>query len=177
MRNSPRRRVLLGELATLGGVLAVCLLWGPSADVAFGVVAAMTLFIAKPGARVVNSVRTLQMQRSTLQRTAAANSVLGDAGAQTVVVELRGALFLGSAFAFSQEALTRAPREGTPIVVLEHVTDIDSSGAAALADVARACAKLRCTLRLAGRHVLERDQTVLSASGCLICLLRNKSAK
>ena len=94
-----------------------------------------------------------------------------------MTVELRGALFFGSASALSQEALARAPREGTLIVVPEQVTDIDSSGAAAPADVARACAKLRCTLRLAGRHVLERDQTVLSASGCLICLLRNKSAK
>lgn len=66
MRNSPRRRVLLGDLARLGGVLAVCLLWGPSADVAFGVVAAMAVFIAKSGVRVVNSVATLQTRWPTL---------------------------------------------------------------------------------------------------------------
>ena len=39
IRNSPRRCVLLGDLATLGGVLAASLPWGSSPGVAVGVVA------------------------------------------------------------------------------------------------------------------------------------------
>ncbi len=169
-----KRRVLLGDLATLCGVLAVGLIFGLSAGVAFGVLASMALFIAKSGARVVHATATLKTRRSTLQRSAAANDILESGGAQTAVIELRGALFFGSSFAFSQEALARLPKRGTLIIDLEEVTDIDSSGAATLCDLARACSEARCRLWLAGRRVVESHQSVLAASGVLELLAPNQ---
>lgn len=160
-----KRRALLGDMATLGGVLATGLIFGLSAGVAFGVLAAMALFIVKSGARVVQAASTLATQRSTLQRSAAANRILEQRGAQTAVIELRGALFFGSSFVFSQEASACLPKGGTLIVDLEEVTDIDSSGAATLCDLARACRGARSSLWLAGRLVIESHRSVLAGSG------------
>ena len=168
------RRVLLGDLATLGGVLAVGLIFGPSAGVAIGVLAAMALFIVKSGSSVVHATTTLQSRRSTLQRSAAANALLAEQGAQVSVIELRGALFFGSSFAFSQEASARIPKRGTLIVNLEEVTDIDSSGAAALCDLARACRDARGNLWLAGRRVVDSHRSVLGASGLFDVIAPNQ---
>ncbi len=169
-----KRRVLIGDLATLGGVLAVGLIFGPSAGVAVGVLAAMVLFIVKSGSSVVHSTSTLQTRRSTLQRNAVANALLHAGGAQTAVIELRGALFFGSSFAFSQDAAARIPARGTLIVNLEEVNDIDSSGAAALCDVARACREKRSNLWLAGRRVVDGHNSVLGASGLFDVIAPNQ---
>ena len=168
------RRVLLGDLATLGGVLAVGLVFGPSAGVAVGVLAAMVLFIVKSGGSVVYATGTLQSRRSTLQRSAAANALLEAGGAKVAVIELRGALFFGSSFVFSQEASARIAPRGTLIVDLEQVTDIDSSGAATLFDLARACRDVRGNLWLAGRRVVDSHRSVLGASGIFDVIAPNQ---
>ena len=169
-----KRRVLFGDLATLGGVLAVGLLFGPSAGVAVGVLAAMVLFIVKSGSSVVHTAGTLQTRRSTLQRNAAANALLHAGGTQIAVIELRGALFFGSSFDFSQDAAERIPARGAMIVNLEEVTDIDSSGAAALCDLARACREAQSSLWLAGRLAVDSHHSVLGASGLFDVITPNE---
>ena len=169
-----KRRVLFGDLATLGGVLAVGLIFGPSAGVAVGVLAAMVLFIVKSGSQVVHATGTLKSRRSTLQRNAAANAVLLAGGAQIAVIELRGALFFGSSFAFSEDAAARIPARGTLIVNLEEVTDIDSSGAATLCDLARTCSAAHGSLWLAGRRVVDGHHSVLAASGLFDVITPNQ---
>ena len=169
-----KRRVLYGDLATLGGVLTVGLLFGPSAGVAVGVLATMILFIVKSGSSVVHASGTLKTRRSTLQRNAAANTLLLAGGAQIAVIELRGAFFFGSSFAFSEEAAARIPARGTLIINLEEVNDIDSSGAAALCDLARACRDARATLWLAGRRTIDGHRSILDASGLFNVIASNQ---
>ena len=169
-----KRRVLYGDLATRGGVLTVGLLFGPSAGVAVGVLATMILFIVKSGSSVVHASGTLKTRRSTLQRNAAANTLLLAGGAQIAVIELRGAFFFGSSFAFSEEAAARIPARGTLIINLEEVNDIDSSGAAALCDLARACRDARATLWLAGRRTIDGHRSILDASGLFNVIASNQ---
>ena len=159
------RQRLLGDLATMLLVLAVGLLFGPSAGVGFGVVCAMALFILKSGQSLVRGTVTLRHKRSTLQRSAVAREVLDARGAEVTFIELGGSLFFGSADALVRAATPCIARRGVLIVSLEQVTDIDSSGAMALCDIARACSAAQCQFWIAGSKLIERDRSILAAAG------------
>ena len=160
-----RQRRLWGEAGTVALVMAVGLAFGPSAGVGFGVVCAMALFIMKSGQSLVREEITLRRKRSTLQRSALARAVLDTRGDEVSFIELGGALFFGSADALIRAATPRVRQRGVLIVSLEHTGDIDSSGAVALCDVARACRNAHCQFWLAGAGTIERNRPVLAAAG------------
>ena len=162
---SHRQRSLWGEIATVFLVMAVGFAFGPSAGVGFGVVCAMALFIMKSGQSLVRESVTLRRKRSTLQRSPFARDVLDERGDEVSFIDLGGALFFGSADAFVRAASAKISRRGVLIVSLEHVTDIDSSGAVALCDVARSCRSVQCQFLLAGRGNIERHHASLAAAG------------
>jgi sulfate permease, SulP family len=162
-----RQPSLWGEIATVILVMAVGITFGPSAGVGFGVVCAMVLFIMKSGQSLVRESVTLKRKRSTLQRSPFAREVLDERGDEIAFVELGGALFFGSADAFVRAATPRITRRGVLIVSVEHVTDVDSSGAVALAEVARSCRNVQCQFWLAGGGTIERHRSVLIAAGML----------
>ena len=169
-----RQRRLWGEIGTLCMVMAVGLGFGPSAGVGFGVVCAMVLFIMKSGQSVVRESVTMRRKRSTLQRSAFAREVLDARGDEVTYIELGGALFFGSADAFVRAATPQIRRGSILIVSLEHVTDIDSSGAVALCDIARACRNAHCQFWLAGSSIIERDRSVMVAAGVFEFALPNQ---
>jgi SulP family sulfate permease len=169
-----RQRRLWGEIATIGLVMSVGLAFGPSAGVGFGVVCAMALFIMKSGQSVVRESVTLRRKRSTLQRSVFAREVLDARGDEAVFIELGGALFFGSADALVRAAVPRIVRRGVMIVSLEHVSDIDSSGAIVLCDLARACRNAQSQFWIAGSGIIARDRSVMAAAGLFEFVLPNQ---
>ena len=160
-----RQPSLWGEIATVFLVMAVGFAFGPSAGVGFGVVCAMVLFIMKSGQSLVRESVTLKRKRSTLQRSPFARDVLDEHGDEIALIELGGALFFGSADAFVRAATPKIVRRGVLIVGLEHVTDVDSSGAVALHEVARLCRDVQCQFWLVGGGSIERHRSALAAAG------------
>jgi sulfate permease, SulP family len=173
-RGPQRQRRLWGDIATVFLVMAVGLAFGPSAGVGFGVVCAMALFILKSGQSLVREELTLKHKRSTLQRSALAREVLDTRGDEVSFIELGNALFFGSADALLRAATPRVHRRGILIISLEHVSDIDSSGAVVLCDVARACRNEQCQFWLAGASTIERFRPVMEAAGLFELVLPNQ---
>ena len=173
-RGRQGQRRLWGDIATMFLVLAVGLAFGPSAGVGFGVVCAMALFIMKSGQSLVREQVTLRNKRSTLQRSALARQVLETRGDEASFINLGGALFFGSADALIRAATPRVIRRGVLIVSLEQVSDIDSSGAVALCEVALACRNVQCQFWLAGTGTIERYRPVMAAAGLFELVLPNQ---
>ena len=173
-RGPQRQRRLWGDIATVFLVMAVGLAFGPSAGVGFGVLCAMALFIIKSGQSLVREQVTLRNKRSTLQRSVLAREVLDARGYEVSFIELGGALFFGSADTLIRAATPCVIQRGILIISLEHVSDIDSSGAMALCDVAGACRNVQCQFWLAGAGNIERYRPVLAAAGLFELVLPNQ---
>lgn len=95
-----RRRMPLHDFAIVGLILATAATIGFLQAVAVGVVAATLLFVlAYSRLEVVRTTTTAALRQSTTERPEVGAARLADRGAETLVCELQGYLFFGTAHA------------------------------------------------------------------------------
>lgn len=130
--------------------------------VAVGLVLASLHFVLKTGATVVRGTYTGEELFSRRVYPVAAQQALDGRGRETLILELQGALFFGSADKFlraAEQSLT--PTTQRMILDLHRVTGIDSSGGLAIA-------QLQDTLTQSGRKLAIAGLDLGSAQGIFL---------
>jgi MFS superfamily sulfate permease-like transporter len=124
--------------------IALDLVWA----VAIGVTVAVGLFLYRMSRSVVRRVYRADVVRSKRMREPALTEFLAVAGQRIVVFELEGALFFGTAEKLARQ-IDAALDTRTDFVILDlrRVNEVDSTGAAILAQTSR-------RLRADGKHLL-----------------------
>lgn len=149
-----RSRLGRADYALILLVLAVAALASFLAALATGLVAAVLFFLhAYARIGVVRLRATGASLRSRVERSAAENAVLGDAGSAVVIVQLEGYLFFGTANGLLtrlRDELTGDPPPQRFILDFARVTGVDGSAAESLRKIAAEGASAGCQVVFAG---------------------------
>ncbi|MGE0490743.1 MAG: SulP family inorganic anion transporter [Vulcanimicrobiota bacterium] len=135
------------NLALVAVVTVVTVVVDLMVAVALGLVLASLYFVGKSSATVIRGIYTAETLRSRRVYPHRAQEVLAGHGLETLVVELQGPLFFGSADRFSRAVEDNLKPETQRVILdLHRTTGIDSSGG-------RAIALLQETISASGRKL------------------------
>ncbi len=133
----PHQRRTLRENYTVMLLVAGTLVFvGLAEGIVVGMIAAMVLFVRSNARALVRSVARGDVRRSAKVRVPQAAEALAAAGRCIVLMELEGTIFFGTADELTDRARRLARDADFLILGLRRVTDIDSTGARAVLDLA-----------------------------------------
>lgn len=161
-----RRELTAKDRLLVLGILLVAMLFGFLIAIVVGFLAAMVLFLVTYARiDVVHQRSTLGEHRSRVERPLADHAVLAEKGNQTVILELDGFLFFGTASAVRQEVqeLLRKTPPSCLILDFTRVKGIDASALQSLSRVASDCATLSVPLQITA---LADDDAARLSSAC-----------
>ena len=163
-----RNRTVVIDLFVLFGVTAVMLIFGIFEGVGFGVLISVLFFITRMSRKPVRRVYDASRIHSYVERTHANVLKLEEHGSAIHVLELDGALFFGDADSMAVDVEEIIEGEAT-IVILDftRVDDVDSSGAAVLAQLAARAKKQDVVLMLSGLELTTTVAEELEALGVI----------
>lgn len=167
---NPRQRRTLRENYVVMLLVAGTLIFvGLPEGIATGVIASMILFVRTNSRALVRSVARGDKRRSGKVRVPQATAALDAAGARIALIELEGTLFFGTADELADRAHQLVADTDFIVLGLRRVTDIDSTGARTLLELA-------ADLTHAGKQLLvaelgaddARMQTIRAMGGELV---------
>jgi len=167
---APRaRRTLRDNYIVMLLVTATLIFVGLAEGVAVGVIAAVLLFVRSHTRALVRTVARGDARRSTKVRVPRAVEALDRAGARIALLELEGTLFFGTADELADRVHHLLPEVDFLILGMRRATDIDTTGARLLQDLARDLAQAGKTLIVAdlGPHD-PRLQTIRAMGGAAL---------
>lgn len=132
-----RQRRTLRENYTVMLLVAGTLVFvGLAEGIVVGVIAAMVLFVRSNARALVRSVARGDTRRSNTVRVPQAVAALDAHGARIAVIELDGTVFFGTADELADRVRQLAPETDCVILGLRRVSDIDSTGARTVLELA-----------------------------------------
>jgi SulP family sulfate permease len=133
-----RRKGQVGEVAILLGTAATTLAWGATVGIATGLAAAIALFLFSMSRPVIVAESTGRRRRSRRTRPPAQAEYLFARGDDTVIADLEGPIFFGTADQVRRWSQARYARPPVSLILnLDRIFDIDATGAAVLVQAAR----------------------------------------
>lgn len=148
--DATQRRLLLENWGVALTVMAISIALGLAAAVAAGAALAVLLFVRAHMQQVVRSQHTGTLRRSMKVRPQQATALLQQHGDRTVLLELQGALFFGTADTVRASLHALVPTVDTVVLDLFLVDEIDATGARILLEVADDWARQ-------GRHLVAAE--------------------
>ncbi|WP_159589120.1 SLC26A/SulP transporter family protein [Hydrogenophaga sp. BPS33] len=148
--DATQRRLLVENWGVALAVVAISVGLGLAAAVATGAALAVLLFVRAHMQQVVRSQHTGALRRSMKVRPPEAAERLQQHGERTVLLELQGALFFGTADTVRASLDALAPSVQTVVLDLFLVDEIDATGARILLEVAEDWARQ-------GRHLVAAE--------------------
>ena len=148
--DATQRRLLLENWVVGFTVVVISVVLGLAAGVATGAVLAVLLFVRAHMREVVRSQHTGVQRRSMKVRSSQVTAELAQRGHSTVLLELQGDLFFGTADTLRASLEALPPTVRTVVLDLFLVGDIDATGARILLEVAEDWARQ-------GRHVVAAE--------------------
>ncbi len=136
--------------AIVAAVAVTTLVAQPVAGALVGVALSCLVFIVEMSRPVVRRARDATQVASKRIRSQADRAALALAGPRVVVLELQGILFFGNADDLASRVKALEGQAGTVILDLRRVSDLDTSGAAILKQIARRCAETDVGLLVSG---------------------------
>lgn len=168
-----RRKVELGasekeDLAMIGGVVLVSVLFNMVVGVLAGVLTGLVLYAWRNGRRLARVVQDGTLARSNCVRSRADAARLAEQAQQLRYVELEGALFFGAAAAL--QSLLRAQCAPGHVLVVDwsHVISTDSTVAAAFGRVLAEARDQQMRVAISGPNAAVRQ--VMRAEGLRVRL-------
>ncbi len=164
-RQLPRAQydLLLANLGVIVLVALVAVLGDMLQAVGAGVAATMFLFIKGSMKPVIRRVSDARHHRSLKVRSADDMQMLEHRGAQIAVIEIEGPLFFGTADRAARE-IEAATHQATSLLLdLRRVSDVDTTGARTLLQVARKLNTMQRSLSISGAN--QRVAGFLGAMG------------
>lgn len=149
-RNPAARTRARRNLAIVAAVMAATVLGQPVLGAVVGVLLSCLVFIMEMSRPVIRRRLDCTHVASKRIRSQAERAVLAAHGGRMVVLDLQGVLFFGNADDLSSAIQTLPPRTAAVILDLHRVTDLDTSGATVLFQIARRCEENGMRLALAG---------------------------
>ena len=145
-----RRRHMSGpEFLVMVTIVAVVAILGLVAAVAWGMVAAVVLFvIAYSRIDPIRTMATGRERRSTVDRPSEASVHLDEVGDTIVIIELQGYLFFGSSHALVDRIREKADGMDTLVVDMRRVQGADSTALTSFVKLARLTRDMSCHLIL-----------------------------
>lgn len=164
-RGGQRSAELRWNLAVVGFVCAVTLVWGFAAGVVAGIGVALWIFVRTLHRQLVRTrFDALQFPSRRVYEASAEQRLLA-LRPGIIVFELEGALFFGNAERLLDEAHALPAGTATLIVDLRRVTTVDASGAVTLLRLAQQLDRKGIELRLSGLQAGDRHGRALAAHG------------
>lgn len=160
-----QRRTLLANYFVMLSVVAIAVLSNLITAVFFGVLAAMFLFVRRNSGSIVYRELHGDAHRSLRQRSLSRMRELEREGWRIVLLELKGALFFGTADQLSREAERVAAKADYLILDFRHVTEIDVTGLRILQQAAVRVGASHCRLLFASIRPLGTRGRMLSSAG------------
>ncbi|MDO9406742.1 MAG: SulP family inorganic anion transporter [Polaromonas sp.] len=148
--DATQRRLLLENWTVNVSVVVISIVVGLAAGVTTGAVLAVLLFVRAHMREVVRSQHTGVQRRSMKVRSSQAAAELAQRGHSTVLLELQGDLFFGTADTLRARLDALPPTVRTAVLDLFLVGDIDATGARILLEVAEDWARQ-------GRHLVAAE--------------------
>lgn len=145
-----QRRTLRDNYAVMLLVTGTLVFVGLAEGVVVGVIAAMLLFVRSHARALVRTVARGDVRRSAKVRVPSAVEALDRAGTRIALLELEGTIFFGTADELADRVHRLMPDTDFLVLGMRRVTDIDSTGARLLQDLAR-------DLTQAGKSLLVAD--------------------
>jgi sulfate permease, SulP family len=160
------RRTLRDNYLVMLLVAGTVVVLGVAQGVLVGVIASMVLFVRNNSRALIRQVVHGDVRRSIKVRAPKAAAVLELTGKRVVLVELEGMLFFGTAGELTGCVRHLAPSIDYVILGLRRVSDIDSTGARALLDLAAELDRLGKVLLVADlREHDTRMQSIRAMGG------------
>ncbi len=167
------------DFVVVASVVVVALFFGLIAASAVGVIMAIMLFLREQvGGSVVHRCSLLNQRSSSWYRTEEETHLLEQQGHKTVIVELQGSLFFGTARQLYTDLEIEAIKSQYLIIDMLRVTSIDVTAAHVLAQIRQLVTQTGGQLIFANfhdRHNID-VKTVLSLIGVRIDYPQNYSA-
>ncbi len=148
--DATQRRLLLENWVVALSVVVISIVVGLAAAVTTGAALAVLLFVRAHMREVVRSQHTGEQRRSMKVRSSQATAELAQRGQSTVLLELQGDLFFGTADTLRASLDALPPTVRTVVLDLFLVGDIDATGARILLEVAEDWARQ-------GRHLIAAE--------------------
>ncbi|MDO9406741.1 MAG: SulP family inorganic anion transporter [Polaromonas sp.] len=148
--DATQRRLLLENWTVALTVVAISIVLGLAAAVAAGAALAVLLFVRAQMRQVVRSQHTGAQRHSMKVRPSHAAAELLQRGERTVLLELQGALFFGTADTVRASLDALPPTVETVVLDLFLVGELDATGARILLEVAEDWARQ-------GRHLVAAE--------------------
>lgn len=145
------------NLAIVAAVMATTVVGQPVVGAVVGVMLSCLVFIAEMSRPVVRRRRGGDRLVSKRIRSQGDRAVLAEAGRRTLVLDLQGVLFFGNADDLATEIKRVEGSVDTVILDLRRVSDLDTSGANVLRQIAERCRESRIRLMVAGADPTYRD--------------------
>ncbi len=148
-RGTPQRGVIALDLAVAMFVSVLSIAVHVVLAVFIGIALAVFLFVVRMSRSNIRRLYRCDAVRSRRARNSREIAVLESEGGSTIVIELQGALFFGSAESLAQ-TIDKETASGTKVVILgmRRITEIDSTGARIIADIDAALARRNIKLAL-----------------------------
>lgn len=159
-----RRKGQAGEIVVLVGTAVTTLTAGATIGLALGLVGAIVFFLVSMSRPVIFAETTGRRRRSRHTRPPEQQAYLFERGDETLVAELEGPIFFGTADQvrrWMQRHAATPPR--SLVLSLARIFDIDATGAAVLVQAARRfTAETGAAVAIAGLTVAEPRMRVLA---------------
>lgn len=159
-----RRKGQAGEIVVLVGTAVMTLAAGATIGLALGLVGAVAFFLVSMSRPVIFAETTGRRRRSRHTRPPAQAAYLFERGDETLVAELEGPIFFGTADQvrrWMQRHAATPPR--SLVLSLSRIFDIDATGAAVLVQAARRfTAETGAAVAIAGLTAAEPRMRVLA---------------
>lgn len=145
------------NLAIVAAVMVATVLGQPVAGALVGVVLSCLVFIFEMSRPVVRRRLGGSQLASKRIRSQGDRAILSAAGDRIVVLTLEGVLFFGNADDLATEIKALEARADTVILDLRRVSDLDTSGATVVQQIAQRCEAVRIRLMIAAPDRTYRD--------------------
>lgn len=160
-----QRRTLLANYLIMVSVVAIAVISNLITAVFFGVLASTLLFVRRNSGSIIQRELRGDSHRSLRQRSISRMRELEREGWRIVLLELKGALFFGTADQLSREAERVAAKADYLILDFRHITDIDVTGLRILHQAALRVSASNCRLLFAGIRPLGARGRMLTTGG------------
>ncbi len=175
------RRLPLAEYLIMLAIFATIVALGVLPGVGVGLVLAVAMFvISSSRTEAVRYATDLTSHRSRVSRPLGEREVLARHGAETVVFQLQGFLFFGTATALAErlERLGTGGDAAVKDVVLDfqRVTGIDSSGISTVGGIARAASTAGISLHICSAPASLRSRLTAALERCEQRILSRRHA-
>jgi CRP-like cAMP-binding protein/anti-anti-sigma regulatory factor len=160
-----QRTTLLANYLVMLSVVSIAALSNLITAVFFGVLAAMFLFVRRNSGSIIHRELHGDTHRSLRQRSLSRMRELEREGWRIVLLELKGALFFGTADQLAREAERAAAKADYLILDFRHATEIDVTGLRILQQAAVRVGASNCRLLLASIRPLGTRGRMLSSAG------------